>query len=236
VVDLVTGAHLELNTVFGYSATFDVRVGGVGGWAYAQLTAAAMLLAGLLAWRVPSPTGKRIAFAVLGVSVVVIGAPFFGNDFDGGVVAAIAFGLLAWSIAGRTLRAVAATAAIAVFLVVAVAIGIATSESSNALSDANRSVKQNVPLFQHSVLVGMVFVVGLLLAYLWCVRPQSLRDVAAAIPTVRPTMVAFVIVAALGVVLNDPGVSIPGMMAVVMESSVVHLSARSLRELPKTRS
>ena len=39
-------------------------------------------------------------------------------------------------------------------------------------------------------------------------------------------MLAFVIVAALGIVLNDPGVSIPGMMAVVLESAVVHLTAR----------
>ena len=127
LVDLVAGAHLELNTVFGYSATFDVRVGGVGGWAFAQLTAAAMLFAGLLVWRVPSPAGKRIAFAVLAISVVVIGAPFFGNDFEGMVVAAIAFGLLAWCIAGRPLRALPATAAIVGFLVLAVVVGVVAS-------------------------------------------------------------------------------------------------------------
>ena len=234
LVDLVSGAHLEVNTAFGYSATFDVRVGGIGGWAFAQLAAAAMLFAGLLAWRVPSRTGQRIAVAVLVVSVVVIGAPFFGNDFGGMVVAAIAFGLMGWQILGRPLRAFAASVAIIGFLVVAVVVGLVRADRGNALTTAARTAKQNVPLFQHSVLVGMVFVVAVLLAYLWYVRPQSLRALVSAIPTARPTMLAFVIVAALGVVLNDPGVSIPGMMAVVLESSIVHLSSRPLHEPPMT--
>jgi hypothetical protein len=226
LIDLITGAHLELDTVFGYSATFDVRVGGISGWAFGQLTAAAMLFAGLLAWRVPSRAGQRIAIAVLVVSVLVIGAPFFGNDFGGSVVAAVAFGILAWRLAGRPLRAVSTTAAIVVFLALAVVVGVVRSDRGNALTDAGRAARQNVPVFEHSVLVGMVFVVALLLAYLWYVRPQSLRGVVSVIPTVPPTMLAFAIVALLGVVLNDPGVSIPGMMAVVLESSVVHLSAR----------
>ena len=53
VLDLVTGAHLELNTVFGYSATIGIRVSGQGNLTFAQLTAAVMLLAGLLVWRRP---------------------------------------------------------------------------------------------------------------------------------------------------------------------------------------
>ena len=233
LVDLVAGANLELNTVFGYSATFDVRVGGVSGWAFAQLTAAAMMFAGLVVWRSPSPAGRRIAYTVLALSVLVIGAPFFGNDFEGMVVAVIAFGVLAWCIAGRPVRAVAATAAIVGFLVVAVVVGVVAGGRGDALGDATRTVNQNVPLFQHSVLVGMVFVVGFLLAYLWYVRPRSFRDLVAAIPTARPTMLAFLIVAVLGIVLNDPGVSIPGMMAVVLESAVVHLSAHPPESVPR---
>ncbi len=117
----------------------------------------------------------------------------------------------------------------------AVVVGVVASGRGNALGDATRTAKQNLPLFQHSVLVGMVFVVGLLLAYLWYVRPQSLRGLVAAIPTARPTMLAFLIVAVLGIALNDPGVSIPGMMAVVLESAVVHLSARPPHGPPEER-
>jgi hypothetical protein len=226
VVDLFSGAHLELDAAFGYSATFDVRVGGVSGWAYAQLAAAAMLFAGLLAWRAPSREGRIVAIAVLAVSVVAIGAPFAGDDFAAALVAAIAFGLLSWRIAGRAFRPLITIAVVVAVAALAVAAQLARSDDGNALRDSARTAKQNVPLFQHSVLVGMVFVVALLLVYFWYVRPQPLRDLVVAIPTARPTMLAFVIVAALGVVLNDPGVSIPGMMAVVLESAAVHLTAR----------
>ena len=49
LVDLVTGAHLEWNTVFGYSPTIGIRFVGQGNMTYAQLSTAAVLLAGLLA-------------------------------------------------------------------------------------------------------------------------------------------------------------------------------------------
>ena len=61
VVDLVTGAHLEWNTVFGYSPTIGIRFVGQGNLTFAQLVAAAVLFAGLLAWRVAPPRGVRIA-------------------------------------------------------------------------------------------------------------------------------------------------------------------------------
>ena len=40
LVDLVTGAHLEWNTVFGYSPTIGIRFVGQGNMTFAQLTAA----------------------------------------------------------------------------------------------------------------------------------------------------------------------------------------------------
>ena len=45
VFDLVTGAHLELNTVFGYSATIGIRVSARATSRSRQLSAAVILLA-----------------------------------------------------------------------------------------------------------------------------------------------------------------------------------------------
>ena len=42
VLDLVGGARLELNTVFGYSATVGIRVAGQGNITFSQLTAAVL--------------------------------------------------------------------------------------------------------------------------------------------------------------------------------------------------
>ena len=65
VVDLVTGAHLEWNTVFGYSPTIGIRFVGEGNMTFSQLAAAAVLFAGLFVWQVPTRAGTRIALGVL---------------------------------------------------------------------------------------------------------------------------------------------------------------------------
>ncbi len=72
LVDLVTGAHLEWNTVFGYSPTIGIRFVGQGNMTFSQLTAAAVLFAGLLVWRVPTRRGVRVAIGLLAVTVVVM--------------------------------------------------------------------------------------------------------------------------------------------------------------------
>ena len=101
LVDLVTGAHLEWNTVFGYSPTIGIRFVGQGNMTFSQLTAAAVLFAGLLVWQVPTRRGVRVAVALLAVTVVVMGVPFWGNDFGGAVSAAPGFALLGWLLLGH---------------------------------------------------------------------------------------------------------------------------------------
>jgi len=53
--------------VFGYSATIGIRFVGQGNMTFSQLTAAAVLFAGLLAWQVPTRRGVRVAVALLAV-------------------------------------------------------------------------------------------------------------------------------------------------------------------------
>ena len=122
VVDLVTGAHLEWNTVFGYSPTIGIRFVGEGNITFAQLAAAAVLFAGLFVWQVPTRTGVRIALGVLAVTVVVMGVPGWGNDFGAVLSALPGFVLLGWMLLGHRVRArsVAAIARVVVDGVVAV--------------------------------------------------------------------------------------------------------------------
>jgi hypothetical protein len=225
LVDIVLGAHLELDSVFGYSATLDVRVGGVSGWAYAQLVGATLLFSGILAWRRP---GRRMVHAVTGLLVVtllVIALPFLGDDFAGAVVAAVAFGTLAWHLNGHRLRALATSLASAVFVVVAGAVGLVLSDARDATAAAARSVTTNLPLFDHSLLLGMVFVLIGLIGYLWYVSPRPLRDVVATVEPAPVVALALLVVAVGGLVLNAPNVSIAGMIAVVVEAAVVPLTA-----------
>ena len=226
IVDLVLGSPLALDAVFGYSANTDWRIGGIGDFAFAQLSAAAILFAGLLVWRLPGRESTRVAIGVLAATLIVIGAPMFGNDFAGLVVVAVAFGLMAWQLLGRRLRGIPTTVAIVTVLAVAILVALVGNGAGTALSEVRRTTSLNLPFFDHSALVGMVFVVAALLVYLWYVPPRPLQAVVSEVDTVRPMMLAYVIVMVTGFVMNDPGVSIPGMMAVVLEGAVVHLSVR----------
>jgi hypothetical protein len=67
-----------------------------------------------------------------------------------------------------------------------------------------------------------------MLLVLWFVVPRPLRDVVAWIGTAPITAMALLVVAAAGIVLNAPDVSIAGMMAVVVEAAVVPLTASRL--------
>ena len=246
VVDLVTGAHLEWNTVFGYSPTIGIRFVGEGNMTFSQLASAAVLFAGLLVWQVPTRAGTRAALAVLAVTVVVMGVPGWGNDFGAVLSALPGFALLGWMLLGHRVRArtVAAIASIVVAAVVAVGLldllrspdqrthvgkffQKVGTDFDGATLVIRRKAAANLSVLGHSVLLGAIIATALLVAYLWYVRPRTLRSVGRAIPTAAATVLAFLVVMVLGFALNDSGIAIPGMMSAVFESAVVVLVGAS---------
>ena len=102
--DLLVGARLELNTVFGYSATVGIRVSGQGNITFSQLTAALLLLGGLAVWRRPGRVTVYAVIAMLGFTLLVMAAPPFGGDFGAAIAGAPGFGLFAWLLLGRRIR------------------------------------------------------------------------------------------------------------------------------------
>jgi hypothetical protein len=91
-----------------------------------------------------------------------------------------------------------------------------------------RKASENLSVLGHSLLLGSLVALVLLVAYLWWVRPRSLRTLFERVPTARITAIALGTVALLGFALNDSGITIPGMMAAVAEATVVILLARVL--------
>ena len=84
VVDMLLGAPLQINTVFGYSPTVGGRFAGMGNLAYGQFAGAAFLLAGLLVHRVAGRSRAiAVALGVLGLAVVIDGSPIWGSDVGG---------------------------------------------------------------------------------------------------------------------------------------------------------
>ncbi len=245
LVDLVTGAHLEWNTAFGYSPTIGIRFVGQGNMTFAQLSAAAVLFAGLLAWRVPTRQGVRIAIALLAVTFVVMGVPFWGNDFGGAISVAPGFALLAWLLLGRELRWKTVWILAGVLVASGVLVGLvdllrpsdqrthvgkffekAGTDFGSATLVLRRKASENLSVLTHSMLLGCVIVAALLLVYLWLVPPKSLGPLLARVTTARATALALAVVAVLGFALNDSGISIPGMMAAVFVAALVFLMVR----------
>lgn len=247
LLDALSGARLEFNTVFGYTPTIGIRLAGLGNPGSAQLCAAALLFAALLAWRVPSPVGRRIAVAVLAVTVVVVGAPFFGQDFGGAISAAPAYLLLALLLYGRriTVRAVALLGGVLVAAGLAVGfVDLARPADSqthvgrffekvrdDGLSGFTTVVGRKLTLMLQTFrnTSWLLLVAGVLgtLGYLaW--RTDRLRALADAVPTLRAALISFAVLAVLGTVLNDSGIQVMGMMLAVLVPTLVVLACREL--------
>jgi hypothetical protein len=241
--------------VFGYSPTIGIRFVGQGNMTFSQLTAAAVLFAGLLAWRVPTPRGVRVGIGLLAVTVVVMAVPFWGNDFGAAISAAPGFALLGWLLLGRELRWRTVWMLVGVLIAAGVVVGLvdllrpsdqrthvgkffekAGTDFSSATLVLRRKASENLSVLTHSLLLGCIIVVALLLLYLWYVPPRSLPALLERVSTARATALSLLVVAVLGFALNDSGITIPGMMAAVFESALVILLARVVFTGTRSRS
>jgi hypothetical protein len=92
--DVVRGAPLQVNTVFGYSVAVAGRFVGLGNLAFALFGSATILLAALIVDR----GGRRylgLAFGLLAVVVLLEGLPMLGADVGGVASMVPAFGVTA---------------------------------------------------------------------------------------------------------------------------------------------
>ena len=251
VVDLVTGAHLELNTVFGYSATIGIRVSGQGNLTFAQLTAAVILLAGLLVWRRPGRRTVRLVIAMLAVTLLVMAAPPWGGDFGAALAGAPGFALLAL-VAPRAASAGAdasycsgRSSSRADCSSVIVDMLRPSSQQTHVgrffdrvTQDGfggfflviRRKAMENIGSFTTTRLVWLIPIGVAFLAYLWWTRSAHVRELVATTPVIVHTLVAFALTAVLGYALNDSGIAIPALMVLVLECAAAFLVAARLDE------
>ncbi|MGH9214016.1 MAG: hypothetical protein ACRD2C_25585 [Acidimicrobiales bacterium] len=116
--DVLLGAPLQLNTMFGYSVGVAGRFAGLGNLAFALFGSATILLAVLVARR-GGARGLRLALLLLAGVVLIEGLPMLGADVGGTLSMVPAFGVTALVLSGRRvgLREAAGLAAAAVVVV-----------------------------------------------------------------------------------------------------------------------
>jgi hypothetical protein len=229
VADLVTGAHLQVDSVLGYSPLVAGRFAGVGNVGYGVLASAAVLLATAVAIKAP---GWREVALIGAVAVVVDGAPMWGSDVGGVLALVPGFGLLVLLTARKKVsvaRLLAlGTAAVAVVAVFALAdysrpashqthlgrfVGKVLHGGAGTIID--RKWHSDLDLLTANA--GTLFVPIAAAVALWLVlrpRPRLARTYARH-PELRYGLISLAVVAFVGLVVNDSGIAIPAVVVLL---------------------
>ena len=240
---LLYDARFQFNSVFGYSPTVAGRFAGFGNLAFAALASSAILLAALLAHRIGGRRGRIVAVCVCAVALVVDGFPMWGADV-GGVLSGIpAYAVFLTMLFGLKVRwktvvafAVGTLAAVTVLGFIDLArpsderthLGrffekIGAEGAGGFFTVIARKADSNISVLASSVWTLMLPAVFLFIAYLIWRAPGTLREVREEIPEMRAGLVGILVFGLLGFAFNDSGISIPGVMIGVVNSTLVFL-------------
>lgn len=231
--DVVTGAHLQVNTVFSYSPLVAGRFAGFGNTAFAVLGAVTVVAATVLVHRSGrSSRSLWAAGALFAVVVVVDGAPMWGSDVGGVLALVPAFIVTLILLAGRRpdLRLVAVAGAMTILvLAVFLAFDVARppeqrthlarlfedvrSRGSGAFFDTvARKLETNLRVFTSTIWTyfvppALAFIAWLLL------RPRGRwKRLAREYPTLRAGLIGALVLGVLGFAVNDSGIVVPAMV------------------------
>jgi hypothetical protein len=242
VGDVMTGSRLSLSAAFGYSPTGNSRLYGISNYSYGQLAAAVCLLAAFLASR-GDDRGRRLALGLLVATLVVLGVPIWGSDV-GGILAftpaILAFGaiVLQRRIRLRTVVAGGLAAAVAVTLFGLLDLARPAEERAHLgrlferigdeglgplFSIMERKLLANVEVSTSSFWVAAI---PLALAFWWFLvkhpsrRIEPLREQT---PVLGAGLLAALVAAFLGSLVNDSGAIVGGVAGTVITASLAYL-------------
>lgn len=247
-IDIITGGVLQFNTVFGYTPTIAGRFDGMGNPAYSMFTAAGIILAALIAYRLPGARGRWAAVALLVWLVLVDGLPIWGADVGGALSLIPAVGMMSLILLGVRIRVrtvvwlVLGTVLAVVGLAVADLTRPETSRThlgrllSNTLDNGFgafetvilRKLNANLSVLTSSIWTLMLPVVFIFIALVFWRAPSRMRTISDEILQERAAVVGLSLALVLGFALNDSGIAIPGMMLGVISASLVHLMVRAM--------
>lgn len=233
LVDGVTGATTQINSMLGYNPLVAGRFAGFGNIAFAAFGAAVMLLAGLLAYGRPRGTAIGVVLAIAVPTVIVDGLPNWGADFGGVLTFVPAFAVLALLVArarigvGRLLLAlgagvglVAVIGIVDYFRPVEARSHFGRFVASVLDGSAGDTVYRKIQTSLDLLLIGPHTVAALVLVVWlgWLVfrPPATLREAYEQIPALQTALIGVVVFSAIGFATNDSSVAIPvvaGMVA-----------------------
>jgi hypothetical protein len=238
VVDLLTGAHLQMSSVGGYSPVVAGRFAGLGNVGFGVLAAAALLAA--------ASTRSATVAALTALVVVVDGAPMWGSDVGGVLALVPAYALLVLLLAGRKVNLARLSAAAAVGALVVTAFGVVDHArpadqqthlgrfvgqvlDGDAGAVLRRKAEANLALLFHSPLTALLPLVVAFLLLLFLRPPSVLRAAFEHSPAWRAGLLAVLTASGLGYLLNDSGAAVPALAIVVALPATLAVLARHAR-------
>lgn len=230
VIDVVTGATLQVNTVFSYSPLVAGRFAGFGNTAFSVLGAVTIVTGALMVQRAGRSRGSLVAAATLFTIVVIVdGAPMWGSDVGGVLAFVPAFAMTLILLMGRrpTARAVllcigAAVAVLGIFLAFDLSrpaderthLGrlfedVRTRGSEAFIDTVERKVSTNLRVFTSTIYTYFVPPALAFMAWL-LLRPKNRwEELARRYPTLRAGLIGGLILSILGFAVNDSGIVVP---------------------------
>lgn len=244
--DLLVGAPLQFNTVFGYTPTVAGRFDGMGNPAFAMFAASALILSALVAHRVGGRRGIWAAAAILVWAIVMDASPFLGADVGGALAMVPAAAVTVWMLLGLRVRLRSAMAWGGAAVVAVVVLGLVDMARPSAerthLGRLMADVGENgFEAFQTVVLRKLDANLSVLLSSVWTLMlplvfasvmvvfwrsPWRLQTIRRRVPEERAAVAGLLTAMVLGFALNDSGIAVPGMMLGVASASLIHLMFR----------
>jgi hypothetical protein len=227
--DQLAGSPLQLSGPLGNDPLLAGRFRGVGNLEFAVLAASSLLLAGLVAGRLAGRRARvAAAGAVLLLAVVVDGAPGLGDDIGGVVSLLPAAGVLLVMLAGVRLswRRIVAVVGVTVAVVVVIALADYARPAADQThighfvgqllhGGSSTVVRRKLHAMLASIGGTVATVVVVAAVVLATVCRRRLGRALDRTPGLRAAAVAVTVVAVLGSVLNDSGITVAAMAVVV---------------------
>ncbi|MBC9819972.1 hypothetical protein [Terrabacter sp. MAHUQ-38] len=264
-VDLLTGSHLQISSIFGLQPLVGGRFYGMGNVAFALYAAAVLLLCAALAHALVRREAPRLAvFAVVvigGIALAVDVLPAWGADFGGPIALVPALGFLLMGVMGRrtsvrNLAFVVLAAGLVVGLVCYLDWRRPEADRSHpgrflqtvidggAWDVMSRKLFANISLAVHLPVLLVLVVLLMALVVLVVARPgvlgtEPLRRLLEEAPLMHRGLVSIIAMAVIGFLTNDSGAAIPPVAAIftvpLVVSAVMHFLSIETRNAPVRR-
>ena len=255
-IDIILGGRLQISSLMGLQPVVGGRFYGMGNVTFALFATSAILLCiSVSGYYVKRGQPRRAALAVLVIglaAVVVDGSPAWGADGGGppALLPALAYLVLAILGIRMTWRrgAVIAAVTVGLFLLVGFVDSLRPTEDQSHLGRffeslfnggawdiVVRKLEQNISILFGNYRLALLVPIALVFVIYILARPTSwgsraLERSYEACPTLRPGLIALLVMLTIGFAINDSGVAIPANGAIIAVPLIIAVSVRVLED------